>query len=414
MILEVIFSDGSEFSINYTSRLTTLSPRDNCLHRMKILDLFCGTGGFSKGFEKARDAQYETVFGIDILPKSVETFQMNHKASLGLCGDIRKVRCEELGKRLSVKRGELALIIGGPPCQGFSSIRPFRSSSEDDPRNSLFEQFANFVNWFRPRALVMENVVGLATHQGGQTIQQIEECFGSLGYNCEWSILNTATFGVPQRRERLILIGVEKGARIQFPEPTHRNDGSTIGHKNRSKMVIVEEDLFSTRKLLPPVTVMDAIGDLPPIRSGEKASSYHLPPSTDYQRERRNGNKELKLHFSTAHSPKMLEIIRHSGKNISSIPSHLISSGFSSCYSRLDGDMTSVTITVNFVHPASNRCIHPVCDRALTPREGARIQSFDDEFEFAGNRSQIVKQIGNAVPPLLGRAIGEALAPVIG
>lgn len=381
---------------------------------MKILDLFCGTGGFSKGFERARNACYETVFGIDILPKSVETFHMNHKTALGVCGDIRKVRCEELGQRLNVKRGELALIIGGPPCQGFSSIRPFRSSNEDDPRNSLFEQFANFVNWFRPRALVMENVVGLATHQNGQTIQQIEECFGGLGYDCQWRILNTAMFGVPQRRERLVLIGVQKGGSIAFPEPTHRNDGYTIGHKNRSKMLVAEEDLFSTKKLMPPVTVMDAIGDLPPIRSGEAATAYDLPAATDYQRDRRNGSKDLKLHFSTAHSTKMLEIIRHSGKNISSIPSHLISSGFSSCYSRLDGDMTSVTITVNFVHPASNRCIHPVCDRALTPREGARIQSFDDEFEFAGNRSQVVKQIGNAVPPLLGRAIGEALAPFIG
>lgn len=381
---------------------------------MKILDLFCGTGGFSKGFEKARGARYETVFGIDILPKSVETFQMNHKAALGVCGDIRKVRCEELSQKLKIKRGELDLVIGGPPCQGFSSIRPFRSSNEDDPRNSLFEQFAGFVNWFRPRALVMENVVGLATHQGGQTIQQIEECFGGLGYDCQWRILNTATFGVPQRRERLILIGVQKGGKIVFPEPTHRNDGSTIGHKNKSKMLVAEEDLFSTTKLQPPVTVMDAIGDLPPIRSGETASAYDRPASTGYQRERRNGSKELKLHFSTAHSAKMLEIIRHSGKNISSIPTHLISSGFSSCYSRLDGDATSVTITVNFVHPASNRCIHPVCDRALTPREGARIQSFDDDFEFAGNRSQIVKQIGNAVPPLLGRAIGEALAPAIG
>jgi DNA (cytosine-5)-methyltransferase 1 len=339
---------------------------------------------------------------------------MNHNAAFGVCGDIRKVRCEELSRKLRIKRGELDLVIGGPPCQGFSSIRPFRSSNEDDPRNSLFEQFASFVNWFRPRALVMENVVGLATHQGGQTIQQIEECFRGLGYDCQWRILNTATFGVPQRRERLILIGVQKGGKIVFPEPTHRNDGSIIGHKNKSKMLVAEEDLFSTTKLLPSVTVMDAIGDLPPIRSGEMANTYDRPASTGYQRERRNGSKELKLHSSTTHSTKMLEIIRHSGKNISSIPSHLISSGFSSCYSRLDGDTTSVTITVNFVHPASNRCIHPVCDRALTPREGARIQSFDDDFEFAGNRSQIVKQIGNAVPPLLGRAIGEALAPVIG
>ena len=380
---------------------------------MKIFDLFCGTGGFSKGFEKSRNAEYQTVFGIDLLPKSVATFRLNHTAALGVCDDIRKIRCEDIREKLKLRRGELALIIGGPPCQGFSSIRPFRSSNGDDERNTLFEQFANFVNWFRPRALVMENVVGLATHQGGQTVEQIEECFGGLGYDCEWRILNAATFGVPQRRERLILIGVQKGIKIAFPEPTHRNDGSTIGHKNRAKMLIAEEDLFSPIKLAPAVTVMDAIGDLPPIQSGETASSYGQPPATDYQRERRNGNHRLKLHFSTAHTPKMLEIIRHSGRNISAIPAHLISSGFSSCYSRLDGDMTSVTITVNFVHPASNRCIHPVCDRALTPREGARLQSFDDEFEFAGNRSQVVKQIGNAVPPLLGRAIGEALAPII-
>ncbi len=381
---------------------------------MKVFDLFCGTGGFSKGFESARNAQYETVFGLDILPKSVATFRLNHAAAMGVCDDIRKVRCEDVRSQLKLQRGELALIIGGPPCQGFSSIRPFRSSNEDDPRNSLFEQFANFVNWFRPRALVMENVVGLATHQGGQTIEQIEECFAGLGYQCDWRILNAATFGVPQRRERLILIGVQKGAKFAFPEPTHRNDGSTIGYKNRARMLVADEDLFSTRKLAKPVTVMDAIGDLPPIRSGEGATTYDRPAATDFQRERRNGNRCLKLHSSTAHTPKMLEIIRHSGRNISSIPEHLISSGFSSCYSRLDGDMTSVTITVNFVHPASNRCIHPVCDRALTPREGARLQSFDDDFEFAGNRSQIVKQIGNAVPPLLGRAIGEALAPIIG
>lgn len=381
---------------------------------MKVFDLFCGTGGFSKGFEKSGDGLYETVFGMDILPMSVETFRLNHPGALGLCGDVRDVRCEELRERLKIRPGELGLIVGGPPCQGFSSIRPFRSSNHDDPRNSLFEQFANFVNYFRPRALVMENVTGLATHKGGETIEQIAECFAGLGYDCDWRLLNAANFGVPQRRERLILIGVEKGGRVIFPEPTHLSDGTTIGHKDRSKMVVADDDLFTRGRHQRPVTVLDAIGDLPPIRSGETATRYDRAPSHPYQKERRNGAKSLKLHFSTAHTPKMLEIIRHSGKNISSIPRHLINSGFSSCYSRLDGDATSVTITVNFVHPASNRCIHPTCDRALTPREGARIQSFDDDFEFAGNRSQIVKQIGNAVPPLLGRAIGRALAPVLG
>ena len=109
-----------------------------------------------------------------------------------------------------------------------------------------------------------------------------------------------------------------------------------------------------------------------------------------------------------------MEIIRHSGDNISCIPKHLITSGFSSCYSRLRGDEPAVTITVNFVHPASNKCIHPDLDRALTPREGARLQSYDDDFVFKGNRSQIVKQIGNAVPPLLGQAIARSVLDALG
>jgi DNA (cytosine-5)-methyltransferase 1 len=382
--------------------------------KARVFDLFCGTGGFSKGFEKSSRKDYEIVFGIDLLPMSVQTFKLNHPAALALHGDIRKVHCKEVMEELHIKRGDLDLIIGGPPCQGFTSIRPFRSSAEDDPRNSLFEQFANFVNYFHPKALVIENVVGLATHNEGKTIEQMQECFTVLGYDCDWKILNAANFGVPQRRERLIFIGVEKGAKIPFPRITHESNGATIGHKDHSKMLLPEEDLFSPRlNLKPAITVMDAIGDLPPIKSDETATEYMMPPKTNYQKERRNGCNELTLHFSTAHTTKMLEIIKHSGKNIDCIPEHLISSGFSSCYSRLDGDKPSVTITVNFVHPASNRCIHPVCDRALTPREGARLQSFDDDFQFAGNRSQIVKQIGNAVPPLLGKTIGNALAEIL-
>jgi DNA (cytosine-5)-methyltransferase 1 len=381
---------------------------------LKLFDLFCGTGGFSKGFENSTNASYETLLGVDILPISVRTFGLNHPEALAIPGDIRRLDCHELQERLKLKSGELDLIIGGPPCQGFSSIRPFRSSAEDDPRNSLFEQFANFVNFFRPRALVIENVVGLATHNNGLILEQMEECFASLGYDCDWRILNAAHFGVPQRRERLIFIGVQKGGKLTFPQPTHESNGSTISHHNRSRMLIPEQDLFTPKlNLKPAVAVLEAIDDLPSIKSGESADYYERAPRNDYQRQRRNGCKKLALHYSTAHTPRMLEIIRHSGKNISAIPSRLISSGFSSCYSRLDGDLPSVTITVNFVHPASNRCIHPTCDRALTPREGARLQSFDDEFQFAGNRSQVVKQIGNAVPPLLGKAIGEALTKVL-
>lgn len=380
-----------------------------------VFDLFCGTGGFSAGLESACPGEFRTVLGIDILRDSLSTFRANHEGAQVLKQDIRTVSCAEVQELTGVKPGQLGVLVGGPPCQGFSSIRPFRSSLVDDPRNTLFEQFANFVNYFRPAAFVLENVVGLATHQRGETIQQIAECFDSAGYTCDWRILNAAHFGVPQKRERLIMLGAERGIPLRFPEHTHRCEGSTIGHRNRARMHLPAGAVSLARgDLRDAVSVMDAIGDLPRLASGESAQEYELPPQNDYQRARRLQAPSLTLHASTQHTPKMLEIIRHSGPNIACIPKHLISSGFSSCYSRLAADEPSVTITVNFVHPASNRCIHPTQDRALTPREGARLQSFDDHFQFCGSRSQIVKQIGNAVPPLLGKAIGRAVAGMLG
>ncbi len=230
----------------------------------------------------------------------------------------------------------------------------------------------------------------------------------TLGYDCDWRLLNAAHYGVPQKRERLIMMGVERGIKINFPEPTHFFDGATIGFKDKNKvMSVTTNDLFEFRPLRPAVTVMEAIGDLPILASGESIEHYTMAPKNEYQAQRRKNSTKLKFHSATTHTQKMIEIIQHAGRNINCIPKHLISSGFSSCYSRLDANEPAVTITVNFVHPASNRCIHPVQDRALTPREGARIQSFDDDFAFFGNRTQVVKQIGNAVPPLLGKAIAQ-------
>lgn len=376
-----------------------------------VFDLFCGTGGFSHGMEQS-GLGFSTRFGIDVLPVAVQTFARNHKQAHAICKDIRKVRRSDVEEITGLKRGDVDVIVGGPPCQGFSSIRPFRSTMDDDPRNSLFEEFASFVNYFRPRIFVMENVVGLATHKDGKTIEAMQQCFHTLGYECEWRLLNAAHFGVPQKRERLIMIGAERGIPCVFPEPTHQYAGATVGYRDRRRVIAPgQPDLFKTLpELQKAVTVIDAIGDLPELQAGEEAFGYDSEPKNQFQRDRRKGSETLTLHVSTAHTRKMLEIIRHSGKNISCIPKHLITSGFSSCYSRLDADEPSVTLTVNFVHPASNRCIHPVQHRALTAREGARLQSFDDAFVFFGNRTGIIKQIGNAVPPLLGRAIANCVA----
>jgi len=386
---------------------------------LKIMDLFSGTGGFSKGFEDAGD--FEVVYGIDMLPEAIDTFRLNHPQAVTFTADIRQVRLGVVAEQTGLGRGDVDVIVGGPPCQGFSSIRPFRSMTDDDPRNSLFEEFAAYVNYFRPAVFVMENVVGLATYKNGTTIEQIESCFSDLGYDVDWRILNAAHFGVPQKRERLILIGAMEGMALSFPKPTHAGIFRTIGLRERHRILappanggivsLFEEDEVS---LPAAVTVIEAIGDLPQLSAGEQASTYGNEPYTDYQKMRRSRSNHLDWHVATAHSSRMLEIIRHSGSNISSVPEHLITSGFSSCYSRLEPDEPAVTITVNFVHPASNKCIHPYQDRALTIREGARLQSFDDDFKFAGSRTRIAKQIGNAVPPLLGRAIAESVQQIFG
>ena len=382
------------------------------------MDLFCGTGGFSKGFENT--GAFRVVYGIDVLPVAVDTFRLNHPRAVALGADIREVRLVDASRETGLARGEVGVIVGGPPCQGFSSIRPFRSSKEDDPRNSLFEEFAGYVDYFRPPVFVMENVVGLATYDKGDTIEQIQQRFDGLGYTSDWRIINAAHFGVPQKRERLVMIGAQCGITVEFPAPTHSGEFRTIGVRDRARRLLPppradQPLLFSCDepKLPEALTVLEAVGDLPPVAAGATVDEYGLPPQNDYQAARRRRADRLELHIATGHTERMLEIIRHSGSNINSVPEHLISSGFSSCYSRLNPDKPAVTLTVNFVHPASNKCIHPFQDRALTLREGARLQSFDDDFLFSGTRTQVAKQIGNAVPPLLGQAIAEAVLDML-
>ena len=370
--------------------------------RIPIVDLFCGIGGFSHGFELT--GRFQVVTGLDLLPDRVATFCENHPSATAFCADITKLSFKSLGNEGSSPE----IVIGGPPCQGFSSIRPYRTLTEGDPRNNLFEHYALCVDKFRPRWFVLENVVGLLTHQNGQVLKAIVEVFEGMGYRTDWKVLNAALYGLPQRRERLLVVGSREGIRFEWPATTHHLEARSMAGRRHGQR---SDDLPLFGKTLPPaLTVMDAIHDLPEIEAGGAASAYRddVEP-TPYEKRLRGGESKLTLHESTAHTPRMLGIIRKAGSNRSALPAGMTSSGFSTCYSRMEPDRPGVTLTVNFVHPASNKCIHPYQDRALTPREGARLQGFEDSFRFKGTRTQMVKQIGNAVPPLLGQVLAESL-----
>ncbi|PDW01704.1 DNA (cytosine-5-)-methyltransferase [Candidatus Viridilinea mediisalina] len=369
---------------------------------LKVMDLFCGTGGFSYGFEQTQG--FEVVLGLDLLSDRAKTFSLNHPTANVIVDDIRYVSYE----KLTSVADKPDVIIGGPPCQGFSSIRPFRTLTEKDSRNNLYESYALVVNYYKPKWFVLENVVGLLTHEGGKTLNAILQLFEQTGYTVSWKILNAAFYGLPQRRERLIIIGNRHAKSFQWPKPTHYFNGRSMAG-NICGQKVSNLPLFGV-ELQPAITIMEAIHDLPEIRSGEFATEYRKDIEiTSYENSMRSKKNQLTLHEATKHSPKMLNIIRNAGHNRHALPMGLTTSGFSSSYSRLEPDMPSVTLTVNFVHPASNKCIHPYQDRALTPREGARLQGFDDDYVFIGSRAQVVKQIGNAVPPILGKIIAQAL-----
>ncbi len=371
----------------------------------KIVDLFCGTGGFAQGFLD-HSGDYQLVYAIDRDGSASETARANHPGARVVTSDIRSVDPVDVRKDLGVKTVDI--LIGGPPCQGFSSLRPNRSSQDDDLRNSLYIRFANWASVFMPRIVVMENVVGLLTHKSGDTLDSVLEAFVSLGYRVDWRILNAASYGVPQKRERFVMIAARDNSPVLFPEPTFAFSGRVIGFRDKARYLLADSSKPAA------LTVEDAISDLPVLTRGEEATKYDKAPMNEYQEARRNGSVELTLHKAANHSDKMMKVIEYAGPSIASIPKHLIGSGFSSCYSRLAANEPATTVTVKFQSPASNKCIHPFQNRTLTPREAARIQSFDDSYVFAGPLTSVAAQIGNAVPPLLGRAIAEAVSSSLG
>ena len=272
----------------------------------------------------------------------------------------------------------------------------------EDPRAILYQQYYRCLLELQPQMFVYENVKGLLSMSGGSLFNDVKELFSSLGYNVHAQVLNAADYGVPQERERVIIVGLRDGMKFNFPMPTHS-----------SRFKKKENDLFDSSDLLNHITLGEALSDLPLINSNESANSYLSDPQNGYQKLMRENSKGiLNDHNAPNHGMSLMSVIRHVpiGGLKNDIPEkYRPKSGFPNSYGRLWWDRPSTTITRNFGTPSSARCIHPLRDRALTTREGARLQSFPDDFQFFGSRAKKNLQIGNAVPPLLAFAIANEI-----
>lgn len=355
-------------------------------HKFRVLDLFSGAGGFSCGLDMVEG--FHTEVAIDFDQKAINTFQKNFPDTYCIHGNI----CDEDIKNEIVKAStdrKVNMIIGGPPCQGFSLKG--KNLGIKDPRNFLFQEYVNLVSRIKPEIFIIENVKNLLASAEGFFINQIHEEFEALGYTLNHGILNAYNFGVPQTRERTIIIGTLDKRGINLPS----------------------EKEFSNHK----TTVRDAISDLSYLESGEgvEEGPYINQPQSDYQKMLRGRNTILHNHKATNHSAFALEklkMIPPEGDK-TSMPTELYGrQQFMTTWGRLVWDKPSPTIDTRFDTPSNGKNSHPYLNRSITPREAARIQSFPDSFVFYGNKCSICKQIGNAVPPLLAKAIGEHIKKV--
>lgn len=373
----------------------------------KSLDLFSGCGGLSYGLALARSSigsRIETKVAIDNWQIACDTFQDN----LGIkpiCDSVNST----LIKKVNNEFGPFDIIVGGPPCQGFSTAG---KRALDDERNKLVLEFLNAIKICKPRVFVMENVVGFKTFQGGHLYQEAVQFATDLGYKVRSGIVLASLIGVPQRRKRFLLVGSMEDDFI-FPGEKIRDNDGLFEHN-----VLPDFISQSPSDGIESWNFDDATSDLPALKAGEHKETYASHPLNPLQKYYRKGSKFPTIHFAAGHKPEFVEMISYIPQGRSALepeiqetmPKHLRpKSGFTNSYQRIIPDQPSPTITRNFTTPSSANCIHPHQNRALSLREGARCQSFPDSFQFLGNTEEIRLQIGNAVPPLLGKAIGESI-----
>ena len=345
---------------------------------MNVIDLFCGCGGLSEGF---RLAGFNIICGVDFNAPAIETFNKNFPGAKGVCCDLLEMDKDRIAS-LFENIGEVDVVIGGPPCQGFSTANRYKTEGED-PRNKLFFQFVKFVDLSHPKAIVIENVRGIVTQNNGYAKQRIYDIFGERGYCVTHRILNAADYGVPQKRLR------------NFFVMTREN----------------EFDFDKMSKVSQAATVGEAIGEL---YSLEKSDSSILStlPMTPLQRYYRNTDNTLpnnEIRYPAEIVQKRISFVPQGG-NWENVPKDLWptkrNNRHSSAYKRLSENEPSVTIDTGNNH---SNYFHPLYNRIPTVREAARLQSFRDGFVFLGNRSEQYRQVGNAVPPLLAKSLAETL-----
>ncbi|MGI8784852.1 MAG: DNA cytosine methyltransferase [Acidobacteriota bacterium] len=396
---------GAELRLVTSREKGTPGSGDVTLH---TIDLFCGAGGIAEGF---RDAGYRCLYGNDCMTEAVETFAYNHPEAWGDSRDIEEVDPAEVRARLGLAKGALDVLVGGPPCQGFSINAPERFLH--DPRNKLFKDYLRFLEEFRPKTFLFENVPGLLSLDDGKVFRQILREFSEHGYHVTEKILFAAHYGVPQERWRLILLG-SRTAPIAPPEPTHYATGRA-NFRGGSTLVfhLTEAD---KKRLLPAVTVGEAIGDLPRLEIGEGAEvvGYTVEAHSDYARTMRNPEGVTFNHFGAKLSKQNIERMRYvkPGGSWRDIPHRLLPKGMQRArksdhtkrYGRLRNDGLAGTVMTK-CDPHWGTVFLPDQERSLTVREAARFQSFPDTCRFFGPRVSQYKQVGNAVPVLMAKAI---------
>ena len=325
---------------------------------MKAIDLFAGCGGFSTGFMKAG---FDITHAVEFDESIAQTYALNHPNTDLIVDDIKNVDNNNVLANITAD-----VIIGGSPCQGFSMAGArIRQNCQfiDDPRNYLFKHYLNIVKLIRPWVFVFENVKGIQTMNKGEIFKEIIDSFEKLGYHIQYQVFKMDEFGIPQTRERMIIIG-------------------SVAPWNLDELIEQTKQLIiaNTPDFFALSTAWEVISDL-----------ENVP--TD-------GTAKIANHTATNHAKIATDRMKkvENGKNFTSLEEN-IKSVHSGSYGRLEKDKPAPTITTRFDTPSGGRFIHPTLDRTITPREAARIQSFDDNFVFLGGKTSVCKQIGNAVPP---------------